>query len=283
MRSGKRCILAPPLPITQVHCMHLSSLGWPCFPTRCSITASGRDSAFPVQCGIRWWFGEQNTGPKGSRAVCFCVFGWSSLSGYGFNIIFSSLQCSFGSWGLCIGCTLGKIKAEACHTSIFVFTKDRMRQNLLQLWTNSFLLHTDVAMFPYLYLFECSATRAAPNQYESPGSIISVWWGPTVLHIARGTAAAACTAPSGLTLPGEARGVLTEAAPAVPSAVVSAALLSIQRLRITGQFWMIKMKYKAGNSSPCDQKVRSFETRTRYFLRLQACRRMWGNVSCSSS
>jgi len=42
-------ILAPPLAVTQVHCTHLSSfglalapLGWP----RCSITASGRDSAF---------------------------------------------------------------------------------------------------------------------------------------------------------------------------------------------------------------------------------------------
>ena len=46
MRSGKGCTLAPPLPITQVHCMQLSPLCWPCLPTRCSITASGCDSAF---------------------------------------------------------------------------------------------------------------------------------------------------------------------------------------------------------------------------------------------
>jgi len=31
--------------VTQAHCMHL---GWPCLPTRCSITASSCDSAFPL-------------------------------------------------------------------------------------------------------------------------------------------------------------------------------------------------------------------------------------------
>jgi len=47
MRSGKGRTLAPPLLVTQVHCMHLSSPGsWPCLPTRCSITASSCDLAF---------------------------------------------------------------------------------------------------------------------------------------------------------------------------------------------------------------------------------------------
>jgi len=35
--------------ITQLHCRHLSPLGWPCLPTRRSITASGHHSAFPLQ------------------------------------------------------------------------------------------------------------------------------------------------------------------------------------------------------------------------------------------
>lgn len=105
----------------------------------------------------------------------------------------------------------------------------RQNEATLQLLTND--LHRDVAMFSHLYLFECSATKAAalvPSSHSGEG--------PTVLHVAHGTAAAACTAPSGLTLPGEAGAVLAEAAPAVPSTVVPAVFLSIQRLRVAGQF-----------------------------------------------
>lgn len=46
--GGKGWILTPALLVTQVHCIACTwaPLGWPCLPTRCSITASSCDLAF---------------------------------------------------------------------------------------------------------------------------------------------------------------------------------------------------------------------------------------------
>ena len=49
MRSGKGWILSSPLLVTQYIAYTWAPLGWPCLPTRCSITASSCDLAFLIQ------------------------------------------------------------------------------------------------------------------------------------------------------------------------------------------------------------------------------------------
>ena len=51
MRSGKGWIPAPALLISCI-VFTWAPLGWPCLPTRCAITASGYDLAFPWHHGI---------------------------------------------------------------------------------------------------------------------------------------------------------------------------------------------------------------------------------------
>ena len=54
MRSGKRWILAPPLPVIMGITCTWAPLGWPCLPIRCSITGSNHDLAFPPQPGCTY-------------------------------------------------------------------------------------------------------------------------------------------------------------------------------------------------------------------------------------
>jgi len=72
---------APPLPVTQVNCLHLCSHGWFSACLRWSISGSGHDSTVPIQTGRRSCFLHSRSYFLSSCSVCSKVsyFLWRIL------------------------------------------------------------------------------------------------------------------------------------------------------------------------------------------------------------